>query len=501
MSTNGANPNELLDKMLALRNEVHKRGRKFYKKWEPVIENVAFKSSALNLSHYLALRRTDIRDLQEELSSWGLSSLGRLESRTLDTIDAVIASLGKITGRDVTPIVHPPRASFTAGRDQLRANSEVLFGKNLEARKTRIMVTLPAQCADHYETVRELMERGMNVARINTAHDGPTTWMKMIENVRRAERELTKTCKVLMDIAGPKSRISWIFMSENKNRVNVGDEFLLTANDSVRADSEVRMVLACSIPEMLAYVKIGERVLIDDGVVEGKVEEICDGDLLVRIKKVQIPRGVRLRVDKGINFPDSDLDIDILTDKDKDDLDFICAHTDIIGFSFVKNAADIDFVLSEIAKRMPAEQFRRVPIIAKIETVSGVKNLPEIIMDCAGRHPFGVMIARGDLAVEAGYLRLAELQQEILWICEASDTPVVWATQVLDSMVSTGIPTRAEVTDAAEGGARAECVMLNKGDYLPDAITFLNKVLVRMERIQYKKTAKLRALNIAKDVF
>lgn len=107
------------------------------------------------------------------------------------------------------------------------------------------------------------------------------------------------------------------------------------------------------------------------------------------------------------------------------------------------------------------------------------------------------MIARGDLAVEEGYFRLAELQEEILWICEAAQVPVIWATQVLDSMIRTRIPTRAEITDAAMGG-RAECVMLNKGEFLLEGLSALNDILVRMQEHQYKKTPKLRALNIAK---
>lgn len=107
------------------------------------------------------------------------------------------------------------------------------------------------------------------------------------------------------------------------------------------------------------------------------------------------------------------------------------------------------------------------------------------------------MIARGDLAVEAGFLRLAELQQEILWICEAADVPVVWGTQVLENMVATGIPTRAEVTDAAQG-SRSECVMLNKGEYLTESVAFLDEVIKQMHEHEYKKTPKLRALNIAK---
>ena len=114
-------------------------------------------------------------------------------------------------------------------------------------------------------------------------------------------------------------------------------------------------------------------------------------------------------------------------------------------------------------------------------------------MTAAGRQPFGVMIARGDLAVELGFERLAEMQEEIVWLCEAANVPVIWATQVLETLVKTGVPSRGEMTDAAMAG-RAECVMLNKGPHLAEAIGVLGRVLARMDEHQHKKTPTLRAL-------
>ena len=123
-----------------------------------------------------------------------------------------------------------------------------------------------------------------------------------------------------------------------------------------------------------------------------------------------------------------------------------------------------------------------------------VKNLPQLIVQAAGRQPTAVMIARGDLAIEIGYRRLAEMQEEILWLCEAASVPVIWATQVLDNLVKTGIPTRAEVTDAAMA-ERAECVMLNKGANVVRAVEVLDDVLPRMATHQTKKTSRMRALS------
>ena len=134
-----------------------------------------------------------------------------------------------------------------------------------------------------------------------------------------------------------------------------------------------------------------------------------------------------------------------------------------------------------------------MPIVAKIETKLAFANLPELIVQAAGANPFAVMIARGDLAVEIGYERLSEIQEEILWLCEAAHVPVIWATQVLESLVKRGMPSRGEFTDAAMA-ERAECVMLNKGPYIEEGIAVLDDVLRRMETHRIKRSAQLRPL-------
>jgi pyruvate kinase len=122
-----------------------------------------------------------------------------------------------------------------------------------------------------------------------------------------------------------------------------------------------------------------------------------------------------------------------------------------------------------------------------------VRNLPELIAAAAARGPAAVMIARGDLAVSIGFERLAEMQDEILWLCEAAHVPVVWATQVLDDLLHEGLASRAETTDAAMG-QRADCVMLNKGPHLPEAVAFLGDILRRMDRHQARKFPRLAPL-------
>jgi pyruvate kinase len=134
--------------------------------------------------------------------------------------------------------------------------------------------------------------------------------------------------------------------------------------------------------------------------------------------------------------------------------------------------------------------------VIKVETRQAFEQLPELLLTAVGRWPVGVMIARGDLAIEIGYERLAEVQEEILWISEAAHAPVIWATAVLETLAKKGIPSRAEITDAAMS-QRAECVMLNKGPHVLDAIRVLDDILRRMDAHQRKKTAFLRPLRIS----
>jgi len=162
---------------------------------------------------------------------------------------------------------------------------------------------------------------------------------------------------------------------------------------------------------------------------------------------------------------------------------------DMIGLSFVQRPADVESLRSHL-KQLGASQ---LGIVLKIETRRGFDNLPGLLLAAMKHQAAGVMIARGDLAVECGYERLAEVQEEILWACEAAHMPVIWATQVLDSLAKTGRPSRSEITDAAMG-ERAECVMLNKGPYIIDAMRTLDDILRRMQSHQSKKRPLLRAL-------
>ena len=298
-----------------------------------------------------------------------------------------------------------------------------------------------------------------------------------------------------------KTQIRGILPGDGCTPLSAGDSLILTADADggrpAQLDAAGKVlspaVVPCTLPEARAKVKVRERISLDDGQISGFVESVDEGAVRIKIEHTP-PHGALLKADKGINFPDSDLDLSAITDADSETLDFIAKHADLVGLSFVNHERDVTLLM----ERLTALTCRPPGLILKIETKRGFERLPAILLS-AMRHPrFGVMIARGDLAVECGYERLAELQEEILWMCEAAHCPAIWATQVLDSMAKKGIPSRAEITDAAMS-QRAECVMLNKGPYITEALSILDHILKRMDPHQSKKISKLRALKLALD--
>ncbi|MCX7170883.1 MAG: pyruvate kinase [Proteobacteria bacterium] len=181
-----------------------------------------------------------------------------------------------------------------------------------------------------------------------------------------------------------------------------------------------------------------------------------------------------------------------LSAKDLEDLNFMAKHADMLAFSYVQRPEDIRGLIS-VLKQLGASH---LGMILKIETQQAFSRLPALLLEAMRHYPVAVMVARGDLGVEVGFERLSEVQEEILWLCEAAHVPVVWATQVLESLAKEGIPSRAEVTDAAMG-CRAECVMLNKGPYILQTMKFLCDVLNRMQDHHQKKRSMLRKLSIS----
>jgi pyruvate kinase len=570
------------------------------------------RASAQNLLHYLALRSRDLRPLQDRLTHLGLSSIGRSEPHVLATLNAVSHNLGVLSGKEqpagCLPDMHK---AFDEGAAHLEQNTIELLGEQPEMRRAHIMVTLPAETAEDFLMVRQLLKSGMDCVRINCSHEDPAAWSGMIKRLRDAKRTTGKPCRILMDLGGPKLRTGpmellpavqkirpardshgkvtrpariWLTAQETLCSetlaadaclvvdaewladCNVGDRVLLRdARDSRRRwriremtsegcwaearkttyvvngtvlrlrgyDRETRIralprqesviriragdVLLMSlsdkpgkaaihdddgellspgkvsvpIPEIYQYAQAGESVCFDDGRISGIIEKRFPGQLQIRINHTRRPQE-RLGSDKGVNFPDTCLELPSLGNKDLQDLEFVARHADMIGLSFTNTPDDV----RNLRERLHVLNRDDVGVVVKIETKQGFANLPGILLEAMKFPACGVMIARGDLAVECGFERMAELQEEILWVCESAHVPVIWATQVLEGLAKRGQASRAEISDAAMSQA-AECVMLNKGPYITEAVRILDDILQRMQGHQCKKRSMLRKLQLA----
>jgi pyruvate kinase len=271
----------------------------------------------------------------------------------------------------------------------------------------------------------------------------------------------------------------------------VGD--VLVLNESGHTTGADAYALAFPEPDMLRQVRPGERVVFDDGRIVAVAESAGPDGLRCRVQQT-IRSPASLHSGKGVAFPDSALSPGRLAPGDEAALQFALEQADGVGVSFIAAANDVAL----IGERIRSSGRPGFGMILKLETRAALDNLPEILFEAMKYDPVGLMIARGDLAVELSFERLAEMQEELLWFGEACHLPVVWATQVLDSVTHSGLPTRAEVTDAAMA-MRAECVMLNKGEHVTTAVKMLADIIRKMEAHQYKKRSLYRRLALARN--
>jgi len=491
---NAAKPgplNELLEAVTTLRETVNREAQPVYETWCRRIVRRGYYADAKNLALYLSLRKYDLRALQNALPVYGLTSLTGIEAQVLQTLDGLTHTLNLALGKaPATPQPTPQR--YYRGRRALDRNTTEVFGATASQRSTRIMVTLPGEAAGDSELLTRLCKSGMDWVRINCAHDDPDTWRGLIEALRVAEGATGKRCGILMDLGGPKVRVGEVIRPKKSDKLLEAGDTLLLTRDAPQKSATYKFQAQCMIPEALEQVQVGHAVFLDDGMVGMRVTAKYEQGIELKIERTP-PEGYKLKPEKGLNFPDTGLAIPALTAKDREDLRFVVQYADAVGYSFVQTAQDVQLLLAQIAQHSDLPRAKALAIIAKIETTTAVYNLPEIMVEAAGKVPFGVMIARGDLSVELGWARTAEMQEEILWLCEAAHIPVIWATQVLESFVKTGLPTRAEMTDAAMG-ERAECIMLNKGPNIVEAVVLLDGLLIRMEGHRSKQRARMRPL-------
>jgi pyruvate kinase len=558
--------------------------------------------SIQNLKAYVHLRSKDITILQEELTNFGLSSLGRSQSCIISSINQDLIILQALLGFDTKELEKEDASlSFKQAQDIMMKKS-LVFGAKDSKVKTNIMVTLPSEAKDSPLIIKDLISHDTAVLRINTAHDDTIAWAKIAQTIKAENKLQNKDTKIYVDLAGPKNRtgkiskdiIPFKIGSKEGEKVEivcistkgsltkeksfdgketaslVVDEYfyqnLLKSKKLSIQDIEkdkkqtfklqiegeklfaivdkkltifqntilkskttdtilesnlhnfetkptvIRLfrddkiiitpleiegsanyeyektpyagIIHCSNKEIFPYVKLDDEIFIDDGKIGCKVTKHFPIGLECSVF-IAKENGTLLKEEKGINFPNTDLEISAITPTDEKNFEDIVKFADIIGISFAQSKKDIE----KLQNMLKSKNKNHIAITPKIETKLALKNLPQILEQLLQSENYALMIARGDLAIEVGFDNLPYIQEEIFGICEAAHVPVIYATQILEGKMKNNLPSRAEVTDAANA-QRADCVMLNKGPFVVDTIESL-KNIIRKVHLLFQKNRQL----------
>jgi pyruvate kinase len=333
--------------------------------------------------------------------------------------------------------------------------------------KTKIICTI-GPASNNVEVLKQLMNNGMSVARLNFSHGDHSYHLESMESVREACRQTGKYCAIMMDTKGPKVRTGKL--KEKAVQLEIGQRFIFTTDQSCLGDETI---VCSTYTDLPSTVFPGDVILVDDGNIQFRVEEINEGE----VHTVVLNRAV-LKDSKGINLPGREVKLPAVSEKDIADIIFgIENGIDFISASFINRASDV-----ELIKSIPGLRENNVKVICKIETQHGIDNFKAILAASDG-----CMVARGDMGVEIPIERITNVQKMIIKECNIAGKPVITATQMLESMINNPRPTRAEVSDVANAVYDGtDCVMLSgetaAGKYPVEAVSIMRKICRETEK-------------------
>ncbi len=333
-------------------------------------------------------------------------------------------------------------------------------------KKTKIVCTI-GPATESEEKLRELMDAGMNVCRLNFSHGDFAEHQKRVDNIRKITASDGRVVAIMQDLCGPKIRIGTF--KDNAIMLNRGDRFTLTTDDFEGTQEKVHI----NYPALPKEVKPGNLIMLQDGTKKLEVIEVKGNDIITKVIS-----GGRLSGRKGVNVPGANLSVKSLTDKDRVDLEFgIKNNVDFVALSFVRRSSDIS-ELREILNKAGS----KAQIVAKIETPEALEDIDKII-----ELTDAVMIARGDLAIEIPAEEVPLVQKLIIHKCNSAGKPVITATQMLESMIKNPVPTRAEISDIANAIIDGtDAIMLSEettlGEFPVAAVEIMTRVALRVEK-------------------
>ena len=341
-------------------------------------------------------------------------------------------------------------------------------------KKTKIICTI-GPSSETKETLKELLKSGMNMMRLNFSHGNYEEHKEKIDNFRAAQAETGIRAALMLDIKGPKIRTTKLKDGKNVNIVS-GQEFIITTDKSVIGDEKM---VAVTYEDIIQDVKVDEKLLIDDGLLQFSIKEITGNKIIC----IALNNG-ELGENKGVNLPKAKVSLPAISEKDKNDLIFGCQQgVDYVAASFIRKADDV----KDVRKVLDENGGKNILIISKIETQEGIDNFDEIL-----KVSDGIMVARGDLGVEIPIEDVPIAQKMMIEKCNAAGKVVITATQMLDSMIKNPRPTRAEVNDVANAILDGtDCIMLSgesaNGKYPVEAVRVMTRISEKIDPLVSKK--------------
>lgn len=338
-------------------------------------------------------------------------------------------------------------------------------------RRTKIVCTI-GPASETVEKLTQLIEAGMNVARLNFSHGDFEEHGARIKNIREASEKTGKTVAILLDTKGPEIRTGT--MKDGKVDIERGDYINISMDETVLGTKEK---FAVTYPQLIDDVHVGSKILLDDGLIELEVVEILESEK--ELKTIALNSGL-LKNKKGVNVPNVSVNLPGMTDKDAGDIKFgIEQGVDFVAASFIRRAADV----LTIREHLDSNGGKEINIIPKIENQEGVDNLDAILQVSDG-----LMVARGDLGVEIPAEDVPIVQKDMIKKCNTAGKPVITATQMLDSMQRNPRPTRAEASDVANAiFDGTDAIMLSgetaAGDYPVESVQTMNNIALKAETV------------------